>query len=110
MKLFQRLENNPTLWTKEAWARDSSGCKTSPSGGKAVCWCLSSLVDRFSENFREKEESQVRLVEAIYSDQTQVVKDVFSHYESPVPEIVAFNDKDGIDVVDIIRVLKRANV
>jgi len=108
IKLSERLENDPTLWTKKEWARDSFGFKANPSGDTAVCWCLSSLLARFTKNYIDEAESQVRLAKAIASDHTRPAN--FVQCDFPAVEIINFNDEDDINVEDIIRVLKRANV
>jgi len=98
-KTLKGLFKDYKHWTKDTYARDSSGVSQKLTSPKAVSFCLHGGLKLVYTNHRTRAAAEKRILKVI----TKL-------YPKFVYNIVGFNDSNATHIKDIRKVVKLANV
>lgn len=95
--LARKLLSDPKKWIKGAYARSAANHVIRPTSKKAVCFCLSGAILRYTKDD-----------DLAYDHAERAVKHVLTRTFASTRSLAGFNDADSTQHADVLRVLDRA--
>lgn len=112
------LLNDPSKWTREAYARNANGEAITARSPDAVCWCLTGALlrvfstadTRYGSRDLQLAEAEEKLYEALRTEPDWEKYRADRRKDRDVFNLAAWNDAFGRTFADVRRLVEQAGV